>query len=151
MVEKEPDEPPLIQEESGKLNEVFLDPSKEMEIELKEDNAGFIKTIRRNLGVDKIVRMHFGFTLVNKDLILEIGVIHFDKKPMALRLWSSDMDTKQMVRVLVDVEVSDSPPKSIAYEIGAGHQVAGSTLTDGKEKQPSTCASENVEGSNNDR
>ncbi|XP_062114599.1 uncharacterized protein LOC133825707 [Humulus lupulus] len=113
--------------------------------------------------------MHSGFTLVNfrdeatQDLILETGVIHFDKKPVLLRPWTTDMDSVRMVKsvpvwirlnglglqywgknslsalvstigkpimvdkvtqsramvkyppVLVDMEISDHPPKSIAY------------------------------------
>uniref|UniRef100_A0A803PXW4 DUF4283 domain-containing protein n=1 Tax=Cannabis sativa TaxID=3483 RepID=A0A803PXW4_CANSA len=47
---------------------------------------GFIKRIWGNLGIEKVVRMQSGGTLVNfrdeatRDLILEAGVIHFDKK-----------------------------------------------------------------------
>ncbi|XP_062100689.1 uncharacterized protein LOC133806613 [Humulus lupulus] len=65
---------------------------------------GFVKRVWGNLGVDKIVRMHSGFTLVNfrdeatQDLILETGVIHFDKKPVVLRPWTSDMDSVRMVK-----------------------------------------------------
>ncbi|XP_062103584.1 uncharacterized protein LOC133814669 [Humulus lupulus] len=113
---------------------------------------GFVKRVWGNLGVDKIVRMHSGFTLVNfrdeasRDLILETSVIHFDKKPVVLRPWTTDMDSIRMVKfvpvwirlnglglqywgknslsalidgeickVLVDMEISDHPPKSIAY------------------------------------
>ncbi|XP_062114119.1 uncharacterized protein LOC133825149 [Humulus lupulus] len=130
---------------------------------------GFVKRIWGNLGVDKIVRMHSGFTLVNfkdeatRDLILETGVIHFDKKPVVLRPWTPDMDSVRMVRsvpvwirlnglglqywgknslsamvstigrpvmvdkvtqsrsmvkyarILVDMEISDHPPKSISF------------------------------------
>ncbi|XP_062081056.1 uncharacterized protein LOC133785854 [Humulus lupulus] len=130
---------------------------------------GFVKRVWGNLGVDKIVRMHSGFTLVNfkdeatRDLILETGVIHFDKKTVVLRPWTTDMDSVRMVkfvpvwirlnglglqcwgknslsalvstigkpimmdkvnqsrsmvkyaRVLVDMEISDHPPKTIAY------------------------------------
>ncbi|XP_062114438.1 uncharacterized protein LOC133825526 [Humulus lupulus] len=48
--------------------------------------------------------MHSGFTLVNfrdeatRDLILEMGVIHFDKKPVVLRPWTPDMDSMRMVK-----------------------------------------------------
>ncbi|XP_062114635.1 uncharacterized protein LOC133825747 [Humulus lupulus] len=130
---------------------------------------GFIKRIWGNLGIDKIVRMHSGFTLVNfrdeatRDLILETGVIHFDRKPVVLRPWTTDLDSVRMVksvpvwirlnglglqywgkkslsalvstigkpimvdkvtqsrdmvkyaRILVDMEISDHPPKSIAF------------------------------------
>ncbi|XP_062086218.1 uncharacterized protein LOC133792330 [Humulus lupulus] len=65
---------------------------------------GFVKRVWGKLGVDKIVRMHSGFTLVNfrdevtRDLILETGVIHFDKKPVVLRPWTTDMDSVRMVK-----------------------------------------------------
>ncbi|XP_062114300.1 uncharacterized protein LOC133825362 [Humulus lupulus] len=113
--------------------------------------------------------MNSGFTLVSfrdiatRDLVLETGVIHFDKKPVVLRPWTPDMDTVQMVksvlvwvrlnglglqywgrnslsalvstigkpimidqvtrdrsmvkfaRVLVDMEISENPPKTISF------------------------------------
>uniref|UniRef100_A0A803PMN7 DUF4283 domain-containing protein n=1 Tax=Cannabis sativa TaxID=3483 RepID=A0A803PMN7_CANSA len=122
-----------------------------------------------NLGVKRIVRMHSGFTLVSfkdevtRDIILETGVIQFDKKPVVLRPWTVDMDATQMIRsvpvwirlnglglqywgkknlsalistigkpitadkvalersmikfarVLVDVEIKDDPPRTIAF------------------------------------
>uniref|UniRef100_A0A803PPI9 DUF4283 domain-containing protein n=1 Tax=Cannabis sativa TaxID=3483 RepID=A0A803PPI9_CANSA len=130
---------------------------------------GFIKRVWGNLGVEKIVRMHSEFTLVSfrdeetRDLILETGVIYFDKKPVILRPWTTDMDSARMVksvpvwvrlnglglqywgennlsalvstigkpimvdkvtanrtmvkyaRVLVDMEISENSPKTIAY------------------------------------
>uniref|UniRef100_A0A803P1F7 DUF4283 domain-containing protein n=1 Tax=Cannabis sativa TaxID=3483 RepID=A0A803P1F7_CANSA len=65
---------------------------------------GFIKRILRNLGVEKIVRMHNYFTLVSfrdevtRDLVLETEVFHFDKKLVLLRPWTTNMDPNQMVR-----------------------------------------------------
>uniref|UniRef100_A0A803PI87 DUF4283 domain-containing protein n=1 Tax=Cannabis sativa TaxID=3483 RepID=A0A803PI87_CANSA len=65
---------------------------------------GFVKRVWGNLGIEKIVRMHFGFTLVSfrdeatRDLVLETGVIHFDKKPVVLRPWSTDMESTQMIK-----------------------------------------------------
>ncbi|XP_062119004.1 uncharacterized protein LOC133832711 [Humulus lupulus] len=130
---------------------------------------GFVKRIWGNLGIDRIVRMNSGFTLVSfrdvatRDLVLETGVIHFDKKPVVLRPWTPDMDTVQMVksvpvwvrlnglglqywgrkslsalvstlgkpimidqvtrdrsmvkfaRILVDMEISKTPPKTISF------------------------------------
>ncbi|XP_062114706.1 uncharacterized protein LOC133825825 [Humulus lupulus] len=152
---------------------------------------GFVKRVWGNLGVDKIVRMHSGFTLVNfmdeatRDLILETGVIHFDKKPIVLCPWTTDMDSVRMVksvpvwirlnglglqywgknslsalvstigkpimvdkvtqsremvkyaRVLVDMEISDYPPKSIAYINERGQLVEQSVEY---EWLPSKCA-----------
>ncbi|XP_062118499.1 uncharacterized protein LOC133832131 [Humulus lupulus] len=130
---------------------------------------GFVKRDWGNLGIDRIVRMNSGFALVSfrdiatRDLVLETCVIHFDKKPVVLRPWTSDMDTMQMVksvpvwvsldglglqywgrnslsalvstigkpimidqvtrdrsmvkfaRVLVDMEISETPPKTISF------------------------------------
>uniref|UniRef100_A0A803NJ88 DUF4283 domain-containing protein n=1 Tax=Cannabis sativa TaxID=3483 RepID=A0A803NJ88_CANSA len=65
---------------------------------------GFIKRIWGNLGVERIVRMHSGFTLVSfkdeatRNVILETGVIQFDRKPVILRPWTEDMDTARMVK-----------------------------------------------------
>uniref|UniRef100_A0A803NL01 Reverse transcriptase zinc-binding domain-containing protein n=1 Tax=Cannabis sativa TaxID=3483 RepID=A0A803NL01_CANSA len=48
--------------------------------------------------------MHSGFTLVSfkdevtRNIILETGVIQFDRKPVILRPWSEDMDTTRMVK-----------------------------------------------------
>uniref|UniRef100_A0A803PQM0 DUF4283 domain-containing protein n=1 Tax=Cannabis sativa TaxID=3483 RepID=A0A803PQM0_CANSA len=120
-------------------------------------------------GVEKIVRMHLGFTLVKlrdevtRDIVLEAGVIHFDKKPVILRHLTAEMDSTQLVnsvlvwirlnglglqywgkknlnalvstigkpimidkvtqersmvkfaRVLVDMEISEEPPKIISF------------------------------------
>ncbi|KAM6582514.1 hypothetical protein CsatB_009516 [Cannabis sativa] len=130
---------------------------------------GFLKRIWGNLGIEQVVRMNSGGTLVRfrdeatRDLILEAGVIHFDKKPVVLRPWSTDLDSLRMVssvpvwirlnglglqywgkknlsalvstlgnpimidkvtqdrtmvkfaRVLVDIEITDDPPKTISY------------------------------------
>uniref|UniRef100_A0A803P4A6 Reverse transcriptase domain-containing protein n=1 Tax=Cannabis sativa TaxID=3483 RepID=A0A803P4A6_CANSA len=130
---------------------------------------GFVKRIWGNLGIDKVVRMHSGCTLVNfrdeatRDLILAAGVIHFDRKLVVLRPWSTEIDAMKMVnsvpvwirlnglglhywgkknlsalvstigkpimidkvtqersmvkfaRVLVDIEISDEPPKTISF------------------------------------
>uniref|UniRef100_A0A803PSI9 DUF4283 domain-containing protein n=1 Tax=Cannabis sativa TaxID=3483 RepID=A0A803PSI9_CANSA len=60
-----------------------------------------------NLGVERIVRMHSGFTLVSfkdgvtRNIILKTGVIQFDKKPVILRPWSEDMDTARMVKSIL--------------------------------------------------
>ncbi|XP_060972433.1 uncharacterized protein LOC133038331 [Cannabis sativa] len=130
---------------------------------------GFINRVWGNLGIEKIVRMHSGFTLVNfrdeakRDLVMESGVIQFDRKPVVLRPWSTDLDSIRMVksvpvwvrlnglrlqywgknnlsalvstigkpiivdkvtqnrtmvkfsRVLVDMDISDNPPKTISF------------------------------------
>ncbi|KAM6571046.1 hypothetical protein CsatA_015126 [Cannabis sativa] len=152
---------------------------------------GFVKRIWGNLGIDKVVRMHSGCTLVNfrdeatRDLILEAGVIHFDRKPVVLRPWSTEIDSMKMVnsvpvwirlnglglqywgkknlsalvstigkpimidkvtqersmvkfaRVLVDIEISDEPPKFISF-INEKKQLVEQTIE--YEWLPTTCA-----------
>ncbi|XP_030494989.2 uncharacterized protein LOC115710779 [Cannabis sativa] len=152
---------------------------------------GFVKRIWGNLGIDKVVRMHSGCTLVNfrdeatRDLILEAGVIHFDRKLVVLRPWSTEIDAMKMVnsvpvwirlnglgmhywgkknlsalvstigkpimidkvtqersmvkfaRVLVDIEISDEPPKTISF-INEKKQLVEQTIE--YEWLPTTCA-----------
>ncbi|XP_060959203.1 uncharacterized protein LOC133030467 [Cannabis sativa] len=130
---------------------------------------GFVNRVWGKLGIEKVARMNSGFTLVKfrdeatRDLILETGVIHFDKKPVVLRPWTTDMDAARMIksvpvwirlnglglqywgktnlsalvstigtpimvdkvtmersmvkfaRVLVDMVISDNPPKTISF------------------------------------
>ncbi|XP_062093710.1 uncharacterized protein LOC133799723 [Humulus lupulus] len=65
---------------------------------------GFIRRIWGNLGIDRVARMNSGFTMVQfrdeetKDMVLESGVIHFDKKPVILRPWSSDVVSIRSVK-----------------------------------------------------
>uniref|UniRef100_A0A803PSE9 DUF4283 domain-containing protein n=1 Tax=Cannabis sativa TaxID=3483 RepID=A0A803PSE9_CANSA len=65
---------------------------------------GFVKRVWGNLGVEKVMRMHSGCTLVTfrdeatRDLVLETRVIHFDKKPVILRPWSTNLDTARLVK-----------------------------------------------------
>uniref|UniRef100_A0A803NJE0 DUF4283 domain-containing protein n=1 Tax=Cannabis sativa TaxID=3483 RepID=A0A803NJE0_CANSA len=157
---------------------------------------GFIKRIWENLGIEKIVRMHSGFTLVSfrdeatSDIILETVVIHFDKKPVVLRPWTADLDTAQMVksvsvwvrlnglglqywgkknlsallstigklimvdkvmlersmikfaRVLVDVEVSDNPPKSISFVNERKQIIKQQAMADAKNESQQIAARE---------
>uniref|UniRef100_A0A803PDR7 DUF4283 domain-containing protein n=1 Tax=Cannabis sativa TaxID=3483 RepID=A0A803PDR7_CANSA len=58
--------------------------------------------------------MNFGFTFVSfkdevtRDVILEIGVIHFNKKSVVLRHCSKDIDTTQMVKsILVWIRLNE--------------------------------------------
>uniref|UniRef100_A0A803QB93 DUF4283 domain-containing protein n=1 Tax=Cannabis sativa TaxID=3483 RepID=A0A803QB93_CANSA len=119
---------------------------------------GFIKRIWENLGVERIVRMHYGFILasfkdeVTRDIILENEVIQFDKKLVVLRPWSEDMDTSQMiksvpvwVRVLVDVEIKDEPPRSIAF-VNEKNQLVEQQVE--YEWLPTKCAACNLLGHN---
>uniref|UniRef100_A0A803NSM9 DUF4283 domain-containing protein n=1 Tax=Cannabis sativa TaxID=3483 RepID=A0A803NSM9_CANSA len=130
---------------------------------------GFIQRVWGNLGIERIARINSGFTLISfrdeetRNLIMETGVIHFDKKHVVLRPWTMDVDSVRMVksipiwvrlnglglqywgknnlsalvstigkpimadkvtqsrtmikyaRVLVDMENSNHPPKTIAY------------------------------------
>ncbi|XP_062075411.1 uncharacterized protein LOC133779469 [Humulus lupulus] len=65
---------------------------------------GFLKRIWGNLGIDRVAKMNSGFTMVQfrdeatRDMVLESGVIHFDKKPVILRPWSSDVETIRSVK-----------------------------------------------------
>ncbi|XP_062074968.1 uncharacterized protein LOC133778976 [Humulus lupulus] len=58
--------------------------------------------------------MNAGFTIVKfrdaatRDLVLESGVVHFDRKPVILRPWSSDLETLRLVKsVLVWIRLPD--------------------------------------------
>uniref|UniRef100_A0A803QH07 Reverse transcriptase domain-containing protein n=1 Tax=Cannabis sativa TaxID=3483 RepID=A0A803QH07_CANSA len=65
---------------------------------------GLIKSVWGNLVVERIPRMNSGFTLVSfsdeetRDLIFETVVIHFDKKLVILRPWTTDIDSARMVK-----------------------------------------------------
>ncbi|XP_062085939.1 uncharacterized protein LOC133792048 [Humulus lupulus] len=65
---------------------------------------GFIKRIWGKLGIERVARMNAGFTMVKfrdeatRDLVLESGVIHFDKKPVVLRPWTIDIDSLRSVK-----------------------------------------------------
>ena len=65
---------------------------------------GFIRRIWGKLGIERVARMNAGFTIVKfrdistRDLVLESGVIHFDRKPVILRPWSIDIDTLRLVK-----------------------------------------------------
>ncbi|XP_062094301.1 uncharacterized protein LOC133800358 [Humulus lupulus] len=65
---------------------------------------GFIRRIWGKLGIDSVVRMNSGFTMVKfrgeatRDLVLESGVIHFDKKHVVLQPWSSDVESLRSVK-----------------------------------------------------
>ncbi|XP_062076198.1 uncharacterized protein LOC133780524 [Humulus lupulus] len=64
---------------------------------------GFIKRIWGKLGIDRIARLNSGFTLVKfldeatRDLVLEAGVLHFDRKPVLVKPWSADLDILKAV------------------------------------------------------
>ncbi|XP_062075142.1 uncharacterized protein LOC133779166 [Humulus lupulus] len=65
---------------------------------------GFVKCVWGHLGIERIVRMHIGLTIVKfndeatRDFILETGMVQFDKKPMIVRPWTQDLDTIRLVR-----------------------------------------------------
>ncbi|XP_062094166.1 uncharacterized protein LOC133800227 [Humulus lupulus] len=65
---------------------------------------GFIKRIWGKLGIERIARLNNGLTLVNfrdeltRDLVLEAGVLHFDRKPAIVKPWSADLDTLKAVK-----------------------------------------------------
>ncbi|XP_062075064.1 uncharacterized protein LOC133779080 [Humulus lupulus] len=64
---------------------------------------GFINRLWGKLGIERIARMNASHTLVKfrdettRDLVLEAGVVHFDRKPVLLRPWSTDLETLRVV------------------------------------------------------
>ncbi|XP_062119230.1 uncharacterized protein LOC133832977 [Humulus lupulus] len=75
---------------------------------------GFINWLWGKLGIERIARMNAGHTLVKfrdeatRDMVLEAGVVHFDRKPVLLRPWSTDLDTLRLVKsVLVWIRLPD--------------------------------------------
>ncbi|XP_062074115.1 uncharacterized protein LOC133778258 [Humulus lupulus] len=65
---------------------------------------GFVKRIWGHLGIERIVRMHMGLSIVKfndeatRDFVLETGIVQFDKKPVIVRPWTQDLDTIRLVR-----------------------------------------------------
>ncbi|XP_062114048.1 uncharacterized protein LOC133825068 [Humulus lupulus] len=65
---------------------------------------GFINRIWGKLGIERIARMNVDYTLVKfkdeatHDMVLEAGVVHFERKPVILRSWSTDLDTMRLVK-----------------------------------------------------
>ncbi|XP_062103623.1 uncharacterized protein LOC133814711 [Humulus lupulus] len=65
---------------------------------------GFIKRMWGNLGIEKIARLNASHTLVKfrdevtRDLVLENGVLHFDRKPVIVRPWTTDLDHLRLVK-----------------------------------------------------
>ncbi|XP_062109683.1 uncharacterized protein LOC133821348 [Humulus lupulus] len=65
---------------------------------------GFINKLWGKLGIERIARMNAGYTLVKfrdeamRDMILEAGVVRYDRKPVILRLWSTEFDTMRLVK-----------------------------------------------------
>ncbi|XP_062089518.1 uncharacterized protein LOC133796053 [Humulus lupulus] len=64
---------------------------------------GFINRIWGKLGIDRIVRMNSGYTMVKfrdeatRDLVLESGVVHFDRKPVILKPWTADIESLRSI------------------------------------------------------
>ncbi|XP_062080942.1 uncharacterized protein LOC133785744 [Humulus lupulus] len=65
---------------------------------------GYIKRIWGHLGIAQIARMTMGLTMVKfndeatRDLVLENGVLQFDRKPVIVRPWSSNLDAVKLIR-----------------------------------------------------
>ncbi|XP_062089456.1 uncharacterized protein LOC133795989 [Humulus lupulus] len=65
---------------------------------------GFIKRMWGNLGIEKIARLNAGHTLVKfidevtRDLVLENGVLHFDRKLVIVRPWTTELDHLKLVK-----------------------------------------------------
>ncbi|XP_062076261.1 uncharacterized protein LOC133780897 [Humulus lupulus] len=64
---------------------------------------GFIKRVWGHLGIAQIARMTMGLTMVKfnddatRDHVLETGILHFDRKPVIIRPWSSDLSAIRMI------------------------------------------------------
>ncbi|XP_062086494.1 uncharacterized protein LOC133792601 [Humulus lupulus] len=130
---------------------------------------GIIKRVWGHLGITQIARMTMGLTMVKfnddatRDHVLENGLIHFDRKSVIVRPWTTDLSAVRLVRtvplwirlqdlglqywgskclsalvstigrpimvekitrersrvqfarVLVEMEITDNPPKSIQF------------------------------------
>ncbi|XP_062118927.1 uncharacterized protein LOC133832628 [Humulus lupulus] len=65
---------------------------------------GFIKRMWGKLGIEIIARLNTGHTLVKfrdevtRDLVLEAGVLHFDRKPVIVRPWTTDLAHMRLVK-----------------------------------------------------
>ncbi|XP_062093504.1 uncharacterized protein LOC133799506 [Humulus lupulus] len=65
---------------------------------------GFINRIWGKFGIERVARMNSGFTMVKfrdeatRDMILESGVIHFDRKPVILRPWTTDIENLKSIK-----------------------------------------------------
>ncbi|XP_062080940.1 uncharacterized protein LOC133785741 [Humulus lupulus] len=65
---------------------------------------GFIKRMWGKLGIERIARLNAGHTLVKfrdeatRDLVLENGVLHFDRKPVIVRPWTTELDHMRLVK-----------------------------------------------------
>ncbi|XP_062080815.1 uncharacterized protein LOC133785612 [Humulus lupulus] len=64
---------------------------------------GFVKRIWGHLGIERVVRMHMGLTIVKfndeatRDFVLENGVVQFDRKPVIVRPWTQELDSIRLV------------------------------------------------------
>ncbi|XP_062089508.1 uncharacterized protein LOC133796044 [Humulus lupulus] len=65
---------------------------------------GFINRIWGKLGIERVARMNSGFTMVKfrdeatRDLVLESGVVHFDRKPIIRRPWTTDIESLKSIK-----------------------------------------------------
>ncbi|XP_062119382.1 uncharacterized protein LOC133833143 [Humulus lupulus] len=65
---------------------------------------GFVKRIWGNLGIVSVARMNARFTMVKfrdeatRDLVLESGVVHFDRKLVVLRPWTTDIESLKSIK-----------------------------------------------------
>ncbi|XP_062106727.1 uncharacterized protein LOC133818056 [Humulus lupulus] len=65
---------------------------------------GFIKRVWGHLGIAQISRMIMGLTLVKfndeatRDHVLENGILQFDRKPVIVRPWTTDLSAIRLIR-----------------------------------------------------
>ncbi|XP_062099754.1 uncharacterized protein LOC133805589 [Humulus lupulus] len=65
---------------------------------------GFIKRIWGHLGIAQVARMSMGLIMVRfnddatRNQVLESGVLHFDRKPVIIRPWTTDLNALKLVQ-----------------------------------------------------
>ncbi|XP_062080321.1 uncharacterized protein LOC133785077 [Humulus lupulus] len=65
---------------------------------------GFTKMVWGHLGIAQIARMTMGLIMVKfndeatRDHVLENGILHFDRKPLIIRPWATDLSAIRMIR-----------------------------------------------------
>lgn len=65
---------------------------------------GFIKRVCGHLGISQVVRLAMGMTMVKfnddatRDSVLENGMLQFDRKPVIIRPWTTDLNSIRFIR-----------------------------------------------------
>uniref|UniRef100_A0A803QBU9 DUF4283 domain-containing protein n=1 Tax=Cannabis sativa TaxID=3483 RepID=A0A803QBU9_CANSA len=118
--------------------------------------GGFVKRIRGNLGIEKVVRMHSGYldsmrmtNFVPVWIRLNgLGLQYWGKnnlsalvstigKPIMIDKVTQERSMVKFARILVEIEISDAPPKTISF-INERKQLVEQTIE--YERLPSKCS-----------